>query len=101
MRDFSSWSLNLGKWYGVHVRLHAFFLLFAVCTLYLMTAKAPALAEDPGQSVLYGLMLLGILFLSVLAHEVAHCAGRLPRRRRGGPDRDLAVRRAGPAARPA
>ncbi len=72
MRNFSSWSLNLGKWYGVHVRLHAFFLLFAVCTLYLMTAKAPALAEDPGQSVLYGLMLLGILFLSVLAHEVAH-----------------------------
>ena len=73
MRDFSSWSLNLGKWYGVHVRLHAFFLLFAVCTLYLMTAKALGLTDDPGQGVLYGLMLLGVLFLSVLAHEVAHC----------------------------
>ncbi len=73
MRDFSSWSLNLGKWYGVHVRLHAFFLLFAVCTLYLMTAKALGLADDPGQGLLYGLMLLGILFFSVLAHEMAHC----------------------------
>ena len=66
MRDFSSWSLNLGKWYGVHVRLHAFFLLFAVCTLYLMTAKALVLTDDPGQGVLDA-MLLGILFLSVLA----------------------------------
>ena len=73
MRDFSSWSLNLGKWYGVHVRLHFFFLLFAVCTMYLMTAKTLGLADDPGQGVVYGLMLLGILFLSVLAHEVAHC----------------------------
>jgi Zn-dependent protease len=73
MRDFSSWSLNLGKWHGVHVRLHAFFLLFGVCTLYLMTAKALGLTDDPGQGMFYGLMLLGILFLSVLAHEVAHC----------------------------
>ncbi len=73
MRDFSSWSLNLGRWYGVHVRLHAFFLLFAVFTLYLMTAKDLGPARDPGQGLVYGLMLLGILFFSVLAHEVAHC----------------------------
>jgi Zn-dependent protease len=72
MRDYSSWSLSLGKWYGVHVRMHAFFLLFAVCTLYLMTSKPLSLTDDPGQGVVYGGMLLGVLFVSVLAHEIAH-----------------------------
>jgi stage IV sporulation protein FB len=68
MRDFSSWSINLGKWHGVHFRLHFFFLLFGVFALYLST-------RDPGHGLLlYGLMVVGVLFLSVLAHEVAHCA---------------------------
>ena len=67
MRDFSSWSINLGRWHGIHVRLHAFFLLFAVFTLYLSTRK-----PDHGLA-LYGLISLGILFLSVLAHEIGHC----------------------------
>lgn len=48
-------------------------MLFAVFTLYLMTAKDLGPARDPGQGLVYGLMLLGILFFSVLAHEVAHC----------------------------
>jgi len=67
MRDFSSWSLNLGRYFGVHVRLHAFFLFFAVFALYLSTRSQD---QDLGW---YGALSLAILFFSVLAHEVGHC----------------------------
>ena len=72
MRDFSNWSLNLGQWCGVHVRLHAFFLLFAVCSLYVSS-------RDPGLEVwgYSGAFILVILFLSVLAHEAGHCFAAL------------------------
>ncbi|MCA9246010.1 MAG: site-2 protease family protein [Planctomycetales bacterium] len=63
MHDTSSWSLSLGRWGGIQIRLHALFLLFAVLTLYL---ASPDLIN-------YGLMSLVILFLSVLLHELAHC----------------------------
>jgi Zn-dependent protease len=67
MRDFSNWSLNLGEWCGVQVRLHAFFLLFAVFTLYLSTRDQAAAGMGYA-----GPLILIILFLSVLAHEVGH-----------------------------
>jgi Zn-dependent protease len=66
MRDFASWSINLGRWYGVALRLHAFFLLFALFTLYL-AAQSPA----PG-ALGYAGLSLGILLLSVLLHEIGH-----------------------------
>jgi len=69
MREFSSWSQSLGKWHGVHVRVHAFFLLFAVCTLYLVTR-----GEAWENQLIYGAIGLAILMLSVLAHEIGHCA---------------------------
>jgi Zn-dependent protease len=73
MRDFASWSVSLGRWGGVQVRLHAFFLLFAVLTLYF--------AVDSGSGghelVWQGFAALGILLVSVLLHEWGHCLAAL------------------------
>jgi Zn-dependent protease len=67
MRESYAWSIGLGRWAGVQVRLHALFLLFGVFTFYLGTRSA-----DP-DLMWYALLALGVLFFSVLAHEIAHC----------------------------
>lgn len=67
MSDHGSWSLNLGRWGGVQVRLHMFFLLFAVFTLFLGWRM-----ENP-QHVQVAALSVGILALSVLLHELGHC----------------------------
>ena len=67
MGDFAAWSLGLGRWHGVRLRLHIFFLLFAVQAVYLAS-----LAKERGM-VLFATACLLILFVSVLLHEVAHC----------------------------
>ncbi|HTU25014.1 MAG TPA: M50 family metallopeptidase [Pirellulales bacterium] len=68
MRDLASWSVNVGfgRWGGVYVRVHAFFLGLVVLALYL-TSRYPhhGLLRDSA-------LLLGILFASVLVHEIAH-----------------------------
>ena len=64
MRDFLSWNLPLGRWGGVQVRLHFFFILFAVMALHLAHR-----ADLFG----YAAMSLAILLVSVLVHEFAHC----------------------------
>ncbi len=67
MSHRDAWSVSLGRWGGVHVRLHMFFLLFALFTVYLAW-------QDSGGDGLTSLALLstGILLVSVLAHEIAH-----------------------------
>jgi Zn-dependent protease len=72
MRDFASWSVSLGRWRGVQVRLHAFFLLFTVLALYL--AFQP---HEQGHLGAHGAAALGILLLSVLLHEWGHCLAAL------------------------
>lgn len=67
MRDLSSWSLNLHRWWGVQVRLHASFLIFAVVVMYLAT-RSPAVGWG------YGVLTLFVWFVSVLAHEIGHSA---------------------------
>ena len=67
MHDFSIWSLNLGRWSGIRVRLHAFFLLFAVGTIFLSTRTGS------GDMVWIGALGILILFVSVLLHELGHC----------------------------
>ena len=66
MRDQGIWSLNLGRWGGVRVRLHLFFVLFAAFTLYLGWQGAA-----DGTFQLAGISLL-ILLASVVLHEVGH-----------------------------
>lgn len=58
--------MQLGRWFGMHVRVHAIFVAVAVFALFLSTSRQH---EAPG----YGALSIAILFLSVLAHELAHC----------------------------
>jgi stage IV sporulation protein FB len=67
MRDLLSWNLSLGRWGGVQVRLHVFFLLFAAVALHLSSG------ENNERLLWETSAVLAILFVSVLAHELAHC----------------------------
>lgn len=58
------WSLSLGRWCGVSVYLHIFFLLSALLAL------AFTLPEQ--DLVVAGLMMVGLLLASVILHEVGH-----------------------------
>lgn len=68
MSEFSSWSLYCGRWFRLHVRVHSTFILVAVFAMLLSTSR-PAAEEAAG----YGALGIGILLLSVLAHELGHC----------------------------
>ncbi len=65
------WSISLGRWFGVQVRLHMSFLLFGVFTIYL------AWLSRLDHILPLAIASLVILFLSVLAHECAHCIAAL------------------------
>ena len=63
------WSLSLGRWGGVHVRLHIFFMLFAVLTGYI----AYEISRNNETELLWlALTSVVVLFLSVLLHELGH-----------------------------
>jgi Zn-dependent protease len=76
MRDLLSWNVSLGRWRwaGVHVRLHVFFIVFAIVALFLCT-------ESQSAAFWYVPASLFILIGSVLLHELGHCYGA---RRVGG-----------------
>ena len=67
MRDLLSWKIYLGRWGGVRVYLHAFFLLLAVIALH-FSARS-----DDSQLVWYAGAAMLMLLASVLFHEFAHC----------------------------
>ena len=67
MRDYRTLSIPLGRWGGVEVRLHALFVLFAVFTLFL------AVSGIGDRSMVWlAWASLGVLFASVLFHEIGH-----------------------------
>ena len=69
-QEQSNWSISLGRWNGVNLRLHCFFLLFAVCTLYLAWN-----AEQKGENdsfISIAAVSLGVLLVSGLLHELGH-----------------------------
>ncbi len=70
MRSHTSWSIGLGRWGGQHVRLHMFFLLFAICTLFF----AWQASQEPSSRDFIWIAAgsLGILLTSVLLHEWGH-----------------------------
>lgn len=84
----SAWSVGLGSWYGVSVRLHMLFFVFAVMTFYFGWHAAQSLSgvptpaqgiADPESGMLVGMeyyltaiSALGILLVSIFIHEVAH-----------------------------
>src|SRR5690348_9410591 len=63
------WSLSLGRWWGVSVYLHIFFLLSALLALT-FTWPDTDLIRD-------GLMMMGVLLVSVTLHEVGHSLAAL------------------------
>lgn len=73
MRDLLSWNISLGRWAGVQVRLHVFFVLVALVALFAgpSTLNQKLFWETAGA--------LAIFLFSVLAHEIGHCvaAGRV------------------------
>jgi Zn-dependent protease len=56
------WSLSLGRWAGIHVRVHIFLLLFAVVSLAYM----------PTDLFWPALLTLGVAMGSLFLHEAAH-----------------------------
>jgi Zn-dependent protease len=67
MNDSLTWSVSLGRWFRVQVRLHALFIVVAVFVLFLATAPpAPA-------GIGFGALAVGVLLASVMAHELGHC----------------------------
>ena len=67
MHNQASWSISLGRWAGIPVRLHIFFLLFTVFTLYLASQRE--IADDMHWVAVAS---LGILLASIVLHEVGH-----------------------------
>ncbi len=78
MSDQSSWSLSVGRWGRVLIRVHALFIATAIVVAFLATSQ-PLHDAAP-----YGLAAVVILAASVLVHEAGHClaAARLG----GNPD---------------
>jgi Zn-dependent protease len=70
MREQGIWSVGLGRWNGVHVRLHMFFLVFAAFTVYLgwLDASQPAADGNPW----IGISCVLVLLCSVVVHELGH-----------------------------
>ena len=70
MRHSASWSISLGRWGGVQVRVHMLFWIFAACTMYLSRVHAASAPADNLTWIAAG--LVGILFVSLLLHECGH-----------------------------
>jgi Zn-dependent protease len=70
MRDQGIWSISLGRWNGVQVRLHMFFLVFAAFTIYLGWREA----SEPASEVYpwIGAACMLVLLSSVIVHELGH-----------------------------
>jgi Zn-dependent protease len=73
MRDPLTWSMSLGRLFGINVRVHLLFPLIAI-GLILRAAykKDPA---PPDGTWIDLAMIMGLLFFSVLLHELGHCVG--------------------------
>jgi Zn-dependent protease len=77
MHDIASWSVSLGRWGGLQIRVHALFVLFAIGTV--------SMGAMAGEGLTWvGYALVGLLFLSVLLHELGHCYAAF--REGGDPD---------------
>jgi Zn-dependent protease len=70
MRDPLSWSLPLGRAFGISVRLHVFFPVFAAGLLLYVW-----LHDYPRHATLDAGILILIAFVSILLHEFGHCYG--------------------------
>jgi len=70
MLEHSNWTIGLGHFGKIHVRLHIFFLLFAALGFLLTDQLVPR--QDADGMLGNTLLLFGLLFVSVLLHEFGH-----------------------------
>lgn len=85
MRTPWIWSVSLGRWWNVHVRLHLFFFLFALFAIYLTSSNF----SEPNW---LGVVCCVALFVSVLLHEIGHV---VVARRLGGVAEEIVLAPAG------
>ncbi|HTU90180.1 MAG TPA: site-2 protease family protein [Gemmataceae bacterium] len=71
MRDPFFWSIPLGRFFGITVRVHILFPIVALGLILRYALKTnPPYIEG---TWIDGVMLTGLLFVSVLLHELGHC----------------------------
>jgi Zn-dependent protease len=70
MSDPFSWSINLGRWAGVSVRLHFLLVVFVVVKLLGATLFDAEGSGDPMETLAW----LALLLLALAAHELGHAA---------------------------
>lgn len=70
METHSTWSISLGRWGGLSVRIHSFLLLFAAFTLFL--GWQASLHSETSDAMAIAVGSLGILLISVVLHELGH-----------------------------
>lgn len=68
MTDHLALSWNVGRWFGIQVRLHIILLLFAASKLL------GAALDEQGTGVGATATWLGLLLLALIAHEAGHAA---------------------------
>jgi stage IV sporulation protein FB len=64
------WSVSLGRWAGIQVRLHIFFMVFAGLAIAFSTVPDLDILGD-------GLLTLAVVLASVVLHEMAHAAAAI------------------------
>ncbi len=67
MEPRHDWSLGVGRWFGVSVRIHLFFLLFVLligCLEWVYSGRTPSMA---GTSIVYAIALLSGVLIHTLA----------------------------------
>jgi hypothetical protein len=71
MREIASWSLPLGRYFGITVRAHWLFWIFSLAAV--LRAASPKGNVEP--YVAQALIVQGVLLISVILHEFGHCFG--------------------------
>ncbi len=74
MRDLFTWSLPIGRIFGIMVRVHLLFP-FVAGGLILRVALQTKPAPMPEGAWLDATVVMALLFLTVLLHEFGHCFG--------------------------
>lgn len=71
MRDPLMWSFPIGRLFGISVRVHILFPIICLCLiLRVLLQDEPAL---PAGTWIDMAMVLGLLFFTVVLHELGHC----------------------------
>jgi Zn-dependent protease len=77
MRDPFTWSLPLGRMFGITIRVHILFPLFALAMVLRAAFLRDPYTREPLWPGLWldALVVLALGFVAVLLHELGHCFG--------------------------